>query len=288
LKTNKITLGWPNRIDQAVVSGGSWLATLPLTNVQDRVFARKARSTGITLAETRMQIDLDKGRPIGVVAIAAHNFAPDATVRVRYYTDYAGTVLVYDSGAVPAYPAFFQFEQLEWEDNAFWLGTNTLDPLVDYTALTVIFADQVYLDVRRIDIDIDDQLNPNAFIEIGRVLIANTFQPELNASYGMTFGHQNETTTESALDGTEYFDRRRQRRTTEFVFENVRTADAFQSLYALQRDMGVDREVLFAYETQDSVEFYYRTFIGRLQRLNDLSHPYANRWDVPLAIQEIL
>lgn len=284
---NKVTICWPNRVDQAALSGGSWSSSLPLSNLQDRVFAKKARTTSTSAAHTKCTVALDKSRAVAAIALAAHNLTAVATVRVRAYDDYAQTTLLYDSGAVLAWPGFYQLESYEWEDNSFWFGDQTLDVASDYTPLATIFFPDIVI-ARSLLIEIADALNPAGYVEAGRLMVANAWQPEINMSYGVQFSYINTTGVEETDDGTEYFDRRSQRRTMDFALENMTQSEAFGSIYAMKRDLGIDREVLLAYELEPSTEFFYRTFIGRLAQVDPISHPYLSRYSSPISIREII
>lgn len=283
---NKLTICWPNRADQASLSGGNWSTSLPLANVQDRIFAKPARSVGVTTTATKMTVALDKSRAIAAVALAAHNLSAAATVRVRAYDDYAQTTLLYDSGQVMAWPSFYQLEQYEWEDNSYWLGDQTLDVASDYTPLATIFFSDIVVP-RSLLIEITDTSNAAGYVEIGRLFVANAWQPEINQSYGVQMGYDNSTAVEEADDGTEYFDRRRQRRTIDTVLAYLSQTE-FGSMYGMQRDMGIDKEILVAFELDQSPEFFYRTFIGRLSKVNPITHPYLGAYSFPLSIREIL
>lgn len=78
-----ITLGWNNRTDSGTLSGGSWLATLPLTNLQNRQVQRVARSSSAAVASTQFQIDLGQARSIGVAALVVHNISVSGLVRIK-------------------------------------------------------------------------------------------------------------------------------------------------------------------------------------------------------------
>lgn len=286
--TKNVALCWPNRTDQAVLAGGSYLSTLPLNNAKNRIFAKKARTTDAALASTMFNMTLDKARAVGVIAIAAHNFTADAKWRIRAYSDDAQTLLVYDSGTVNIWPAFYTPEQLEWEDNNFWLGNAVLDPSADYTPLATHFLTAGNTTCRSLKVEFTDTSNPAVYIEFGRIFIAELFKPEINAEWGISFSHENPTEMEITLGGTEYFDRKRSKRTTSLNFPALTTQEAFLRMYAMQRDQGIDREILFAQETQDTEAFYFRTFIGRLAQPDPISQPYLNRHSMALNIHEII
>lgn len=78
-----IFLAWQNRADEATLSSGSWLTTLPLVNVQDRQVQKVARSTNATRASTFFDIDLGQSRVISAIALLVHNLSVNGYVRIR-------------------------------------------------------------------------------------------------------------------------------------------------------------------------------------------------------------
>lgn len=77
--------GTRNFIDSATLSGGSYQATLPLTNLQDRRLAKIARSTTDATADTQFLATLDKTRLIRAASLHAFNLSLAGRIRVRAY-----------------------------------------------------------------------------------------------------------------------------------------------------------------------------------------------------------
>lgn len=69
------------------LSGGSWAAGLPLTNLQDRRLHYVARSSTDAVADTLFTVDLGVNRAVRVLAIPTHNLSSVGTVRARGFTD---------------------------------------------------------------------------------------------------------------------------------------------------------------------------------------------------------
>ncbi len=63
-----------NWADGGALSGGSWSATLPLTNLRDRQVTRIGRTTDTALASTQLHTDLGAGKLVSLVALLRHNF----------------------------------------------------------------------------------------------------------------------------------------------------------------------------------------------------------------------
>ncbi len=82
--------GWPLWSDVGVsytptfrAGYGSWLAALPLTNLQARELAKVARSSDAALASTRFDIDLGVARACRLVALPKHTISSVGKVRIR-------------------------------------------------------------------------------------------------------------------------------------------------------------------------------------------------------------
>lgn len=69
----------PNLIDSGTLSGGSWVATLPVTNLQNRLLGKVARSTNAVLTSTKFTITYASAIYADVLALVAHNFSQDAS-----------------------------------------------------------------------------------------------------------------------------------------------------------------------------------------------------------------
>ena len=63
-----IQMGWRFYSDTATLSGGSWLTSLPLANLQDPVRSLVARSANVLAASTIIDIDFGQTRNIRYIA----------------------------------------------------------------------------------------------------------------------------------------------------------------------------------------------------------------------------
>lgn len=93
------------------LSGGSWEADLPLTNLQDRRLHRIARSSSAAVTNTVFTADLGTDRAVRCVALVKHNLSEAGTVRARgFLNEGAG-------GGIPA------LDSLDFSTG--WSTTNT-------------------------------------------------------------------------------------------------------------------------------------------------------------------
>lgn len=84
MTNSNIMLGWPNRVGSSTIfSAGSWVSTLPASNLATTEIAKVARSTSAALVNTKFTADLGALKPVRCVALANHNLSANATVLVK-------------------------------------------------------------------------------------------------------------------------------------------------------------------------------------------------------------
>ena len=95
-----VLLAWHNQIELATLtSTAAYAATLPLTNLQNYLLPKVARTTSsaaFTITATAAAL-----ATVGCVFIANHNLGRLSTVRIKSYT---GATLMDDSGVMAVYP----------------------------------------------------------------------------------------------------------------------------------------------------------------------------------------
>jgi len=128
----KLQLSLANIADAGTLSGGLWLGTAPLANLQQRLLSKVARSVDLLATSTRLDIDLGTASTIvRFVGMARHNLTTAATYRITASTTLGGADL-YDSTTLPVWPAVYLPEDLEWEDDNFWTGQLSNEEIVGY------------------------------------------------------------------------------------------------------------------------------------------------------------
>ena len=250
-------LGYANQVDDAPVSGGSWNASYPLTNIKTSYLFQRARSTDAVSTSSTMVIDTGENQTIGVVALVRHNITTNGTVRIQGYTDAGLSTLSFDSGAVTVYAgddfahAFTPTEARYWKITISNLG------------------------------------NPDGYIEIGRVFIGWRFEPEVCVDWGLNIGVESQTTVMQSLAGPEYFDSRPNRRIVSGQWSWLTQAEAHGVYLDIQRQQDIEKEV---YAMMDSdTQFPDQVwFLGRFRTLNAIEWPYVDRHSVGFEISEVL
>lgn len=283
-----ITLAWNNRTDAGTLSGGSWQASLPLTNLQNRQVQKVARSAGATLGSTQFVIDLGQARSIGVVALVVHNISVLGKVRITA-SDTAGFVSTYyNSGWIDVWPAgMIPQSLLEWEDDNFWLGTLSANARAGYQSpfIHLLPAAQT---MRYWKVEVDDTTNADGYVQIGRLFMASTWVPSVNYAFGAGLGYEDPTLIDRSLSGAEYFDVRSRFRVFEFELQFILGSEAYAYALELQRLSGTSGEVLVVPDKDDAANQPVRAFVGRLLQLGKMTQPQPSAFNCAFQIKELL
>ena len=283
-----LLIGYQNRTDEGTLSGGTWLSTLPLVNLQNRLVQRVARSNGATLAATQLNVDFGSVRTIGVVALVVHNFSVTAKVRIRADDAADFATPTYDSGWVDVWPSgMIPLDLLNWEDDNFWLGTISANSRAGYQSpyIHALSAPQTY---RYWRIEVDDTFNSDGYIQIGRLFMSQTWTPSINYALGAELGYKDTSPIETSLTGAEYFDTRTKAREFMVTLEGLTESEAYDVVLSLQRVSGISGEILQIPDIADAARIPARAYVGRLVEMSPIKNPKPGRFSTQLKIRELI
>jgi hypothetical protein len=268
-----LMLGFPNRTDGSTLSNGSWVATLPLTNLQTRQIGVVARTTDATLASTKLDINLGAVKNIRIVNLTNHNLSSYAKFRVTASNSASFATLIYDSGWQAVWPVVYPYGTLEWEDDNWWSMQYTSEQMAGYTtALTHILPLNRLAQYWRIELN--DTNNAAGYIQAGRLFIGSAWQPAKNFSYGNSIGWETKTVVDEVISGAEFFDPRTPYRVAKISLDWLSMDEALAQAFELTRRAGIDQEVMYIHDPDDTIHALRRQFLARARVLNPIENPY--------------
>lgn len=232
-----------NWADSATLSGGSWLAALPLANLQTRYLAQAARSADTALASTVVDVTLDTERRIQLIAIVGHNLTSTARIRVTGYSD-SGRLSLYsgaDTGWTEAVPAYAPTSQLAPEDSNWLSGKPTALNLDRYPRVWFAVLPAAKF-VRYWRIEVDDQYNTDGYVDLSRLFVSSIVQPSINFLYGSNFGWDSQTSYTRSRGGVKFYDAQQPYRVAGLQLQNLPADEAYAQFLEMKRLMGKDRE----------------------------------------------
>jgi len=255
-----------NWADTASYIGGSWAATLPLEHLKDRQVQRVARSNGVEATATRFDVDLGALEPVRVAALVNHNLTQLATWRIRLSSDdpaFAATA--WDSGVVDAWPELVPFGALDW--GVFNWGQSLPEA---EAAVLGGYAVQVLPEpvlCRYARVELFDGTNADGFLQAGRLVLADAFQPALGQRVGWQRRTVDPTRVIETRGGQRWFDRRRKRQRVELEFQAL-SADERRIVDLFDRIAGIAGDILLVLDPAAADELFRNTVLGTLTELS--------------------
>lgn len=279
-----LVIGWPNRVDDATLSGGAWSGALPLSNVQNRNLWKVARSTDASTSSTKFSLDLSSSYSLRAFAFVNHNFSQAATWRITVGTTAGGSDL-YDSGWQAVWHLAFDADKMQWGDVSLWEG------VVDagYTNHPYLAAHTMpfWLNARYVTIEVNDTTNSEGYVEFGRVFVGGGFEPVYNAQYGLQDGWDDLSTVEYSESGAMLHTPRRRRRWVKFSLGILSHTEA-AVIHELIRRQGTTGEVLYIPDNTNQESLQRYGMLGRLRELSPLEYPFYATRGTGFTIEELL
>lgn len=158
----------------ASTTAGALTASNLLTDVKTQVH----RSTDTSVTYTATWTNLES---LGGLALPATNLTSAATIRVRLYSDSAGTTLIADSGTISACPSAH-------------LGLHGWSGVINANAFPYGGASKVavwfnsHWNARRCVVDLVDTSNPAGYIDCARLVVGPYWEAPINPKYGASAG----------------------------------------------------------------------------------------------------
>ena len=294
---NKTCLfAYPDRIIPSpqvtpVLSGGAWSASFPLANLQDSSDSRMsslARSTNALAASTLINIDFGVERDIRVIQIARHNLSLDATVRLTFWSDAGRTILIHDTGQLPAWLPFYPTGSLPGGHPSLWDGKIAEEDRVGYQ-FDFIRALSESVIARYARVEITDTTNSAGYVELSRCILAPAWEPPVDLTYGNTVGWQTDANIGRSLGGTRYVDEKSKWRVAQCRIEHLTPDIASACVMEMQRRLGLKGELVFIYDpTADSQAEWQRSFLCTMEELSPIENPYFNANTASFKLVEVL
>lgn len=274
-----VLLAWHNQIESATLtSDTTWTATLPITNLQNYLLpkvARTANNNPFTLTAT-----FASAVTCGCVFIANHNLNRLSTIRIKTYN---GATEKSDSGVMHVYP-------------------QRLNALVAAAEIATLRHDFSYFLPQNEAIDkVEISITPSggSYVQIGRVFIGETYEPIGGVDYGdqpMVYKDLSEIKT--TLRGVRYAYPQQKLRSVDLNLKYVPEVEAFDSLLNAQRRIGLTGEIVYSHSGRptltslsgiyaQSTQFFSQCFIANMVDLNPLNQNFYNAFSMQMKFLEI-
>lgn len=279
-------IGFPNNIDLATVSGGSYVAALPITNLQTREVKEFARTNNLLDASCIINIDQGTIRAATLASVINHNFSINSQFRFRASNDVTFATSTLDTGVIDVWPVVYPYGTLPWEHPSFFGGRYTTEELEGYIPnLSVLFGSTILC--RYFRFEFFDPDNDDGYLQYGRVFVGPGWQPTINMSWGQSLGWETRTTVQESLAGSETFDVRIPFRVDRFRLDGMTRNEAMTNAFEIQRRAGIDKEIMWIEDTEDNAQSIRTRYLGRIRVLSPIEFPQYNVNKTAFEIKEI-
>lgn len=270
-----------NVADTASLSASSTSGSLAASNLQTDVKSEVWRSTSTTATITATWT-----APVAVqsVVFPFGSFTSTCTMRVRCYSDSAGTTLLYDSGTNNCSPASMSGYSADWSSLPF--GVNNYGFGGYSTA--VAYLPSSY-NVQRVVIDLVDTSNTLGYIEAGRLVIGNWWTPTYNPAHNsVKLGVVETTKNERSSAGDLRTDRGVMYKTLTLDMTLMPPADR-DAIYRIARGNGMFKPiwVSLAPENTDVMEEQIFSIYGKMAKNSTINYAFMNQFAATLDLEEI-
>ncbi|MGG5810946.1 hypothetical protein [Falsiroseomonas sp. CW058] len=274
--------------DGSSLSGGSWRASAPLSNIQTQDVSRVARSTDASAASTMFVADGGSSprRSWSMFVLINHSISVSGRWRVVCTNDAADTPesRIYDSGLVDVWEASVGFGTQPW--GVFpWNGIDQASyptyPIALHLAPASVRARYVF-------IYIEDPDNPDGYIDIGRFVAGDAMSPATNISYGFNVRYVDPSEVVRTLGGRRIVRALPSYRVAEMEFGFLSKDEAMGQIFEWQK-AGKGSDVFFVKDPDETAEKRARTMIyGALTDIQPIREVMLDLYSFGAAIEELI
>lgn len=290
-------LGYRDRVVNALVSGGSWLPTAPLANIQTDDIQQAAVSTDASAASTQFDADLGDVASVGMFVIGPVNMTEGAgTYRIRSFSDSNYTTAVYDTGETLIEGEVVDWSNsndwLEWEDINFWSGAvpSSVSELPLYIIDIVPAAQLSQTTQQWFRVELSDPSNVDGRVSVGAVRFFTALRPSLNYSPNdNALSFQWLTDTVESLGGSRKFWRRGRRRRLRVSWPVLSGSELFDDFFLVGLKSGISEQVFVVPEDTDSADYKRRrAFMATLSQSPTIVQAAAGYGSTSFDLEEVI
>ncbi|HEY4133511.1 MAG TPA: hypothetical protein VGM50_23025 [Gemmatimonadaceae bacterium] len=241
----------------ASIGNGSWVSTLPVSNVLDRRLSRVARTT--TLTNAQINFDLGVARSVGLLSVLLPNLTVSSSPTFAFGLDSTpGTGGLYYSGSLQARPTGITVEDLTGPDGS---PLNVWNVAMPTSPITARYGFLV----------VTDTGNADGYIDVARVIIAGAFKPtNVDMSDGAKHQQKNDTVRTVTDGSSALYNVKRTYRTDGFSIEDFVDADA-SIVRKMNQRLGTSGQFFWIPDATDTTYGWQRNYLATMEQLTALT-----------------
>lgn len=268
------------------VTGTGWL---DLANLQGEVLSETARYPGVTLADTKLLIDLGDLRNLSVLAIPIHNAGISDMARIRVATDAGFTDVVLDTGWQEFFGEMYPFGSLPWGRVEWIDGRMTAEQVAGLLSPpTWVYVSPVEVIGRYLDVQFDFTDNDDGVVDVGQIVVSPAFAPRYNFSYGVKPPYYKDPSTATrSKGGVRFVDKARPYRTVQMQLDWLGGDEAYGLFYDMVRDYGITKPFLYIHDADAyGAILTKQTMMVTAEKIGEASHANFANYSMTIELSE--
>lgn len=289
--------GYSDCCADALVSGGAWTSSAPLTNIQTDDVQDVAVSLDATAVSTQIDIDLGSIQPVGMIVAGPINLTEgEATYRVRSFLEADHTTTLYDTGVLTVTGFVVDWDDpdtwYEEEDDRFWdgIGTSDVSELPLYLIIIVPEAQLTETNAQYFKIEFSDENNIDGQIRVGCVKMFRAFRPAYNYSAGDNdFSLSWLTNINESLGGSRSYWDRGVRRALRLSWSVVPQDELFTEWFRIAYNSRLSRQIFIVpEESDDAPTMRKRAFLATFKQSPSIVQAAAGYGSTSIDLEEVI
>lgn len=260
-----------NAISTAILSGGAWLARLPLENLRETRPKLKARSSSTATSSTQFKVQLTSAVNVLGIQLISTNLSSAGRYKFTWYTDSTYTTAINNTGWQSVGTSIDwsnTADWLDWLDPDFWLGSAAfIDP--NNQGRDIRYSFDAETSIQYLKVEIDDGGNSAGFVEIGYVYIGQAYVPSININWGASFGRKSLTSSQSTVSGSAFFNRRGSQKHIKIAWPNLPSAEVLGDIDDIVQIHDIDMPVYVDLDPDNLTTGVKTAFLATITALPD-------------------
>lgn len=267
---------WSGSVPSVAMTTGTLLST---TAEGNGVYRLAFLTTSATAANTNRVL----------IEPASTNAAATGTVFFGDVSVFDTTVdpVVYDSGYLSVWPSnVYPSAAMNAGDARIGGGYTAEEALSLSPSFTLVPSSPQTARYWRVNIA--DTGNTAGYIDLARLVLADSYIPSLNMAYGAKLTWSSESTRTTTDGGAYVHQAKPRRRLLECVLDDMPQDELLANLFEIARRVGTTEQLYVVFDPADATHAVRRNFLGVLNRIDALTFPYSVRAGMPLSVSEEL
>ncbi len=255
-------LAWNSILDTKTLTATSFDGNMTVSNLQDCQLQTSWRSLNTQPQE--ITCDFGGREFVSYLCVYKHNLSYAATIRfvLSNNADYSNPVVDITFKAVrPTYGR----GQLRGLHRGGYVNKQVLTPY-SVKWISPVFA-------RYFKVIIDDQTNPQGYIQISRLKVGRHFEGKYNVNWGASRGLKSNSVVAISDSGARFVSRKSQQRTLTLDWSYLSANEEF-NIFEMQQEIDLDKDVLISvYPEQQTTEENLYCLLGFFESWRDSTRP---------------